>query len=165
MKVTATPAQKRLIATAVHRTHGVVVFPSTYSAWEQIKMSKRMTAAGLLHPGTSQVTSHAVRVAAAEVMEAAHAAALVDDPAAAWAFNLDVVKSGDIITYKTFSSRSEKWVTRRVEVLAPYIYRGRLQVRGTIVTKDGSRSKIQPRHGVWDTVEAADMISVEHRNR
>jgi hypothetical protein len=163
MKVTATPAQKRLIATAVEHTHGVIVFPVSYSAWEQIKMTDRMTANGLLHPGTTQVTSLAVRAAAAEVLEAAHAAALEADPSAGpmnWAFR--IVKSGDIITYRTFSNRSEKWVTRRVRVIDPYIYQGRLRVKGVLVNKDGRNARVQPRHGVWDAIEAHQLIAVRH---
>jgi hypothetical protein len=163
MQVTATPAQKRLIATAVERTHGVVVFPSSYSAWEQIKMSKRMVAAGLLHPGTAQVTSQALRAYAPQVLEAAHTAALEADPSAdpmVHAFR--TVKSGDILTYRRFSFRTCKWTTRRVEVLDPYIHKGQLQVKGTVVNKDGSRAKVQPRYGVFDTVEPRQLISVRH---
>ena len=52
MKLTA--AQQRLINNAVH---GVVIFPPNYSAWQRIKMTDKLTAAGALVPGTLQVAT------------------------------------------------------------------------------------------------------------
>lgn len=76
---------------------------------------------------------------------------------------LEDVKSGDILTYRAFSPRSEKWVTRRVRVLDPYIWQGRLTVKGSLVNRDGNRAKVQPRFGVMDHVQAHELIAVRPR--
>lgn len=75
MKVTATTAQRRYIVAAAEAGHGVIVFRNL-SAWQQIQMARRMTAAGLVHPGTAQITFAAVRAYAPKALEAAHTAAL-----------------------------------------------------------------------------------------
>lgn len=162
MKVTATPAQKALIVAAAVTRHGVVRHRLNASAWQKTKMERAMADAGTLVPGSGGVTSQAVRAFAPQVLEDAHAAALTDDPAAAPApVTIADVKSGDIITYKAFSNRSEKWVTRRVRVIDPYIFQGRLQVKGMLVNKDGSHAKVQPRFGLFDTVEAHELVAVQ----
>lgn len=162
MKVTATPAQKALIVAAAATRHGVIHHRLNASAWQQKKMNQAMADAGTLVPGSGGITSQAVRAFAPQVLEDAHAAALADDLAAAPApVTIADVKSGDIITYKTFSGRSEKWVTRRVRVIDPYIHRGRLQVKGMLVNRDGSHAKVQPRFGLFDVVEPHQLIAVQ----
>jgi hypothetical protein len=75
-----TAAQKRLILSAVH-THGVILFNGpSYSVYQQDQIIARMTAAGLVVPGTEQITSQALRAADPAQFEALHDAAINDAP-------------------------------------------------------------------------------------
>jgi hypothetical protein len=72
MSAKLTVAQKRFILAAM-KTHGVIIFPgNNYSAYQQKKIIDRMTAAGLVVPGTEQITSQAWRAADPAGFDAIH---------------------------------------------------------------------------------------------
>lgn len=153
-----TPAQKRIITDALG-THGVIVFGGTYSAYQQQKIVTRMEAAGLVVPGTRNITSQAVRAAAPAALNALHVEAhTVNDTTGG--LRLEDVKAGDVITVRTFSTRSGKCVTRRVRVWSCYVHNGYLMMQGVYVNKNGSRSRVQPRFGNMPMVTVDALMAV-----
>lgn len=77
--VKVTPAQKRFILAALGN-HGFIIFNGpTYSAFEQGKIIDRMVAAGLVVPGSHQITSQAMRAADPALFDELHGYALEDD--------------------------------------------------------------------------------------
>jgi hypothetical protein len=73
---------------------------------------------------------------------------------------LEDVKDGDIITYREFSLRSEKVVTRRARVYGCYIHQGTLRFEGSYVKKDGTRAAVQPRFGLYATVAPRELVAI-----
>lgn len=159
MTVKVTPAQKCLITTAIERTGGVIVFPASYSAWMRLRMRNAMVTAGLVHPGTTQVTMTAVRAVASDTLTAEHTAAHEVNGTTGGP-RLEDVKDGDVVTYREFSLRSEKVVTRRARVHGCYIHEGTLRFEGSYVKKDGTRAAVQPRFGLYANIEARELVAI-----